>query len=131
MKYNKLTPEEIEIIEYKGTERPFSGKFNSFYKNGTYICKKCNTPLFKSNDKFNSGSGWPSFDNAIDGAVQEILDADGRRVEIVCANCKAHLGHIFRGEQLTPKNQRYCVNSLSLNFQPLKENTENTKYKKI
>jgi len=131
VKYNKLTPEEIEIIEYKGTERPFSGKFNSFYKNGTYICKKCNTPLFKSNDKFNSGSGWPSFDNAIDGAVQEILDADGRRVEIVCANCKAHLGHIFRGEQLTPKNQRYCVNSLSLNFQPLKENTENTKYKKI
>ncbi|NOZ90594.1 MAG: bifunctional methionine sulfoxide reductase B/A protein [Epsilonproteobacteria bacterium] len=127
MQYNKLTPEEIRVIENKGTEMPFSGKFNSFYKDGTYICRKCNTPLFTSNDKFDSGSGWPSFDDAINQAVLEIPDADGRRVEIVCANCGGHLGHVFRGEQMTPKNQRYCVNSLSLDFKSI---DEETKYKK-
>jgi len=127
MKYNKLTPKEIEVIENKGTEMPFSGKFNSFYKDGVYICKKCNSPLFKSNDKFDSGSGWPSFDDAIEGAVREVPDADGRRVEIVCASCGGHLGHVFRGEQMTPKNTRHCVNSISLDFKPIEENT---KYKK-
>jgi len=121
MNYNDLTPEEIYIIENKGTEMPFSGKFNSFYKDGIYTCKKCNTPLFHSNDKFDSGSGWPSFDECIEGAVKEIPDADGRRVEIVCATCGGHLGHVFRGEQMTPKSTRHCVNSLSLDFQPLEE----------
>jgi len=127
MKYNKLTPKEIEVIENKGTEMPFSGKFNSFYKDGVYICKKCNSPLFKSNDKFDSGSGWPSFDDAIEGAVREVPDADGRRVEIVCNSCGGHLGHVFRGEQMTPKSTRHCVNSISLDFKPIEENT---KYKK-
>jgi peptide methionine sulfoxide reductase msrA/msrB len=106
---------------------PFSGKFNSFYEDGIYICKKCNAPLFKSEDKFNSGSGWPSFDDTISGAVKEILDADGRRVEIVCANCGGHLGHVFRGEQFTPKSTRHCVNSISLNFKPFKDDD---RYKK-
>ncbi len=127
MQFNRLNSEEIRVIENKGTEMPFSGKFNSFYKDGIYICRKCNTPLFKSDDKFDSGSGWPSFDDAISGAVKEIPDADGRRVEIVCANCGGHLGHVFRGEQMTPKSTRHCVNSISLDFKPFKENT---KYKK-
>lgn len=121
MNYNNLTPEEIYVIENKGTEMPFSGKFNSFYHNGTYVCKKCNAPLFRSEDKFDSHSGWPSFDDTIKGAVKEVPDADGRRVEIVCANCGGHLGHVFRGEQMTPKNTRHCVNSVSLDFKPLKE----------
>ncbi len=119
MKYNNLSSEETYIIENKGTEMPFSGKFNSFYQDGIYSCKKCNTPLFQSNDKFDSGSGWPSFDESIEGAVKEIPDADGRRVEIVCANCGGHLGHVFKGEQMTPKNTRHCVNSLSLDFKDL------------
>jgi len=127
MKYNDLTPQEVYIIEQKGTEMPFSGKYNSFYQNGTYHCKKCNAPLFHSNDKFDSGSGWPSFDDTIKGAVKELPDADGRRIEIVCANCQGHLGHVFRGEQMTPKNTRHCVNSLSLDFKPIEENEQ---YKK-
>jgi len=118
MKYNKLTPEEIRIIEHKGTELPFSGEYNNFYQDGVYLCKKCNNKLFRSKDKFNSNSGWPSFDEAIGENVKEVLDRDGRRVEIICANCGGHLGHVFRGEQFTPKNTRYCVNSLSLNFEP-------------
>ena len=117
MQYNRLNSEEIRVIDNKGTEMPFSGKFNSFYKDGIYTCRKCNSPLFKSDDKFDSGSGWPSFDNAIDGAVKKIVDKDGRRVEIVCANCGGHLGHIFRGEQMTPNNTRHCVNSISLGFE--------------
>ena len=127
MKYNKLNSEEKRVIEEKGTEMPFSGKFNSFYEDGIYICKKCNSPLFNSNDKFNSGSGWPSFDDSIKGAVKEIADIDGVRVEIVCANCGGHLGHVFRGEQFTPKNTRHCVNSISLNFKPF---SKNSSYKK-
>ena len=127
MQYNNLNSEEIRIIENKGTEMPFSGKFNSFYKNGVYTCRKCNTPLFNSNDKFDSGSGWPSFDNTIKGAVKEIPDRDGRRVEIVCANCGGHLGHVFKGEQMTPKSTRHCVNSVSLDFEALNGNTQ---YKK-
>jgi len=127
MKYNQLNSEEIRVIENKGTEMPFSGKYNSFYEAGVYKCKKCNTPLFKSTDKFDSGSGWPSFDNAIEGAVKEIPDADGRRVEIVCASCDGHLGHVFRGEQMTPKSTRHCVNSVSLDFESL---DKGDKYKK-
>ncbi len=127
MKYNDLTAEEARVIEHKGTEMPFTGKYDKFYEAGIYQCKKCNTPLFSSQDKFNSGSGWPSFDDAIEGAVKEVPDADGRRIEIVCSTCGGHLGHVFRGEQMTPKNTRHCVNSLSLNFEPIENNSQ---YKK-
>ncbi len=116
MEYNELTPEEIRVIENKGTEYPFSGKFNDFYEEGIYTCRKCNTPLYKSEDKFTSGCGWPSFDDEIEGAVKRVPDADGRRIEIVCANCGGHLGHVFEGEGFTSKNTRHCVNSVSLDF---------------
>ena len=116
MKYNKLTDEEKYVIENKGTEYPFTGEYNDFYEEGTYYCKKCNAALYKSYDKFKSGCVWPSFDDEIKGAVKRVLDADGRRVEIVCSNCEAHLGHVFEGEGLTPKNTRHCVNSISLIF---------------
>lgn len=116
MKYNKLTPEEEKVIVYKGTERPFTGKYDNFYEKGTYICKRCNAPLYKSGDKFDAGCGWPSFDDAIPGAVIRQLDADRIREEIICANCGAHLGHVFVGEHLTDKNTRYCVNSVSMSF---------------
>ncbi len=116
--YNSLTPEESHIIESKGTERPFTGKFNDHFKSGGfYTCKRCNAPLYKSEHKFASTCGWPSFDDEIKGAVKRVLDQDGRRVEILCAKCDGHLGHVFEGEYLTPKNIRHCVNSLSLNFQ--------------
>jgi methionine-R-sulfoxide reductase len=116
--FNKLTPEEERVIVHKATESPGSGRFDKFYKKGTYACRRCNTPLFKSDAKFNSGSGWPSFDEAIPSRVKEIPDADGRRTEIVCAACGAHLGHVFRGEHKTKKDTRHCVNSLSLEFAP-------------
>ena len=116
MAYNELTPEEKYVILDKGTEMPFTGALNKEYAEGVYTCKQCNAPLFNSEDKFDSGSGWPSFDDDIAGAVKRISDADGRRVEIVCAHCGGHLGHVFEGESITPKSTRHCVNSLSLNF---------------
>ncbi len=115
MPFNKLSDEEIRVIENKGTERPFSGKYYDFYSEGIYKCKKCDTKLYSSDSKFNSGCGWPSFDDDL-GTVKRVPDADGRRIEIVCANCGGHLGHVFEGEGFTSKNTRHCVNSISVNF---------------
>lgn len=121
MIYNRLTDQEKEIIEEKKTEKPFSGKYDNFFQEGTYICKKCNNPLFSSKSKFYAGCGWPSFDASLPNSVLRILDPDGLRIEIVCANCKGHLGHVFEGERMTDKNTRNCVNSLSIKFIPEKE----------
>jgi peptide-methionine (R)-S-oxide reductase len=120
--FNKLTPEEERVIVHKATEPPGSGEYNKFFKKGIYRCRRCNTVLFRSDAKFDSGCGWPSFDEALPGAVKEIPDADGRRVEIVCSACGAHLGHVFRGEHRTPKDTRMCVNSISIDFKPEMEN---------
>jgi methionine-R-sulfoxide reductase len=121
MRFNSLSPEEERVIVHKGTEAPYSGEYDDFFEKGTYICRRCNTPLYHSQDKFHSDCGWPSFDREIAGAVQRLSDPDGRRVEIECATCGAHLGHVFEGEGFTEKDTRHCVNSLSMRFIPAKK----------
>lgn len=116
MEFNKLSPEEERVILHKGTEMPFVNEYNNFFEEGQYICRRCNAVLYRSEDKFHSGCGWPSFDDTVPGTVQEVADADGRRTEILCKNCGGHLGHVFRGERFTQKNTRHCVNSLSIRF---------------
>ena len=117
-KNKELTSEEKRVIINKGTEAPFTGKYNEFHQKGTYVCKQCGTHLYKSSDKFSSNCGWPSFDDEIEEAVNHMPDIDGIRTEIVCANCNGHLGHVFLNEHLTQKNIRHCVNSISLDFIP-------------
>lgn len=126
MAYNKLTPHEEDIIVGKGTEAPFSGEYDNFYEDGLFLCRRCNTPLFSSESKFDAGCGWPAFDAEYPNSLKRTPDPDGEqdpvdpssRTEIQCANCNAHLGHEFLGEHLTEKNIRHCVNSLSIRFVP-------------
>ena len=124
LKLNNLTREEEYVIVHKGTERPFTGEYDEFFVEGTYLCRRCETPLYVSNAKFHSGCGWPAFDQEIPGAVRRLPDPDGMRIEIECAACSGHLGHVFIGERFTPTNTRHCVNSLSLRFVPTSTTSE-------
>jgi peptide methionine sulfoxide reductase msrA/msrB len=129
--FRKLTKAEKSVIVNKRTEMPFTGKYDNFYEKGTYVCKRCGTPLYQSSDKFDGHCGWPSFDDEIKGAVTRTPDPDGMRTEITCNNCGAHLGHVFIGEGFTDKNTRHCVNSISLLFVPAgpsKMATQDTAY---
>ena len=116
--YNQLNDEEKYIIEYKGTERPFTGEYDNFYDDGSYSCRRCNAELYRSVDKFDAHCGWPAFDKEVDGAVKHLPDPDGHRIEVECANCGGHLGHVFMGEGFTPTNARHCINSISMKFAP-------------
>lgn len=117
-KYRELTAAERYVILEKGTEPPFTGALLNESREGTYTCKQCDAPLYRSHDKFDARCGWPSFDDEIKGAITRVPDADGRRTEIICTNCKGHLGHVFIGEHFTEKNTRHCVNSISISFRP-------------
>lgn len=119
--WNELTPDEERIIVRKGTEYPFTGEYNKWKEAGIFVCRRCEQPLYRSDDKFDSGCGWPSFDDEFPGAVKRIPDPDGSRTEIVCSNCDGHLGHVFLGERFTKKNTRHCVNSLSIRFKKPEE----------
>ena len=124
---HELTKEEESVIVHKGTEKPFTGKYYAFWERGTYVCKRCGTPLYRSENKFESDCGWPSFDDEIPGTVKRLPDPDGVRTEIQCTNCGAHLGHVFKGEGFTKKDTRHCVNSISMNFIPDKIEESNRK----
>jgi methionine-R-sulfoxide reductase len=116
--YNELSPLEKQVIESKGTEAPFSGEYDDFYESGTYVCRRCDARLYRSENKFDAHCGWPAFDDEVAGAVKRLPDPDGLRIEIECASCGGHLGHVFLGERLTAKDTRHCVNSLSMKFVP-------------
>ena len=116
--YNPLTAEEQQVIEYKGTERPFTGEYDNFYEEGSYLCRKCDAELYRSIDKFDAHCGWPAFDKEVPGSVTHLRDPDGMRIEVECANCGGHLGHVFMGEGFTPTNARHCINSISMKFVP-------------
>jgi methionine-R-sulfoxide reductase len=124
--YQKLSKEEESVIVHKGTEAPYTGKFYAFWEKGTYICRRCGTSLYRSENKFESDCGWPSFDEEIPGAVKKQPDPDGYRTEIICSKCGAHLGHVFTGEMFTRKNTRHCVNSISMEFIPDKQEKPKT-----
>ena len=116
--YNSLTAEERYVIESKGTERPFTGEYDDFYEAGTYVCRRCNAEVYRSVDKFDAHCGWPSFDKEVPEAVKHLSDPDGMRIEVECANCGGHLGHVFMGEGFTATNARHCINSISMKFVP-------------